>query len=276
MSAPENHFPLDLEKGYASGASSAPKPYSPNHIENNLANGNVTKVTSEGNIVYLGDQAFHKHELINAFGGDLNPKLHAPSVHRYANPVPLGLSSFSFCTLVLSLINCQARSVTNPNVLIGSFFFYGGAIELFAGLLCFVVENTFACCVLGAFGGFWLSYGAILSDSFAITSSYSTADELHNALGFFLFGWVLFAFLMWLCTFKSTWAFFLMFFFIWFFILILCIAEFTQSVGLTKAGGVLGVIAALFGFYHTYAGVAEKDNSYFVLRALPMPHAPKV
>src|ERR1700738_4802302 len=42
-----------------------------------------------------------------------------PKPREFGDPAPLGLSAFALTTSVLSLINMQARSVTDPNIAIG-------------------------------------------------------------------------------------------------------------------------------------------------------------
>jgi uncharacterized protein len=70
-----------------------------------------------------------------AFGGEFQPGLYRPTTHRkFANPAPLGLSAFALTTFVLSLINVQTRGVTEPNIIVGLAFAYGGLIQLLAGM----------------------------------------------------------------------------------------------------------------------------------------------
>lgn len=57
----------------------------------------------------------------------------APS-KSIANPAPLGLSAFALTTMVLSLINMQARGVTAPHLVVASAFGYGGLVQLLAGM----------------------------------------------------------------------------------------------------------------------------------------------
>lgn len=70
-----------------------------------------------------------------AFGGELQPGLYKPTTERkFANPAPLGLSAFALTTFVLSLINVQAKNVTEPNIVLALAFGYGGLVQLLAGM----------------------------------------------------------------------------------------------------------------------------------------------
>lgn len=273
-------LPDDLEKGtmyHHSNVSSTEDEPRPETSEYGTG-ASIRKITTSnnGDIVYLGDQAFHRNELMNAFAGDLNPGVHTSPHRPMGNPVPVGLSGFAICCFVVSLINCQARGVTNAKIIAASALFFGGIIETVAGFWCLLIENTFAATVLGAYGGFWLGFGGILLDSFGIASSYSSDQEYRNALAFYLTAWVIFSFMMWLCTFKATWPFFIVFLFVWVFILLLAIGYFINSTPLIKAGGVVGVLASLNAFYIIFAAVADETNSYITIKATPMPHAPRV
>lgn len=69
------------------------------------------------------------------FGGEMQPGLYKPVTDRkIANPAPLGLSSFALTTFVLSLINMQTLDITEPNIVVGLAFGYGGLVQLCAGM----------------------------------------------------------------------------------------------------------------------------------------------
>src|ERR1700761_481881 len=70
-----------------------------------------------------------------AFGGEFQPGLYKPIADRkIANPAPLGLCGFALTTFVLSLINVGTQGITEPNIVIGAAFAYGGLCQLLAGM----------------------------------------------------------------------------------------------------------------------------------------------
>lgn len=85
--------------------------------------------------------------LLPAFGGSFNPGTYSPGQQRkFANPAPLGLSAFALTTFVLSLINLGTRGVTEPNIIIGAAFAYGGLVQLLAGMwLVGMLSKTARC-----------------------------------------------------------------------------------------------------------------------------------
>lgn len=237
--------------------------------------GEIGKIYTTGDnneYVYIGRQKFLKSDLYEAFGGTLNPGLAPAPVHKFANPAPLGLSAFALTTFVLSMFNAKAQGVVVPNVVVGLAMFYGGLVQLIAGIWEIALENTFGACALCSYGGFWLSFAAINIPWFGIRAAYEAKpSDLHNALGFYLLGWSIFTYGLTMCTLKSTIAFFLLFFLLALVFLLLSIGEFAEHVGCTRAGGVIGVVVAFIAWYNAYAGVASRQNSYVVAHPFPLP-----
>lgn len=130
--------------------------------------------------------------------GDLNPGMHADiaAQRQFANPAPLGLGAFALTTFVLSLINVKANNVTEPNLVIALALGYGGLIQLLAGMWEMAVGNTFGATALSSYGGFWISFGIVLTPAFNIPASYvnaTTGASTFNAVfALYLWGWFVF------------------------------------------------------------------------------------
>lgn len=244
------------------------------HLMHHLMPVTLIQMTKTGEYVIIGNRKFRTLELQQAFGGTLNPGL-APYKHYEVNPAPLGLAAFAFLTFCLSLYNAQAMGIKVPNVVIGAACFYGGAAQFLAGCWEFYTGNTFGLTALCSYGAFWLSYAAILVPAFGISgpkSGYADApDQLLNAIGFYLIGWALVTYMLALVTIRSTLAFFLLFLFLAITFTLLGAGELTGKVGVTRAGGVMGVITAIVGWYNAWAGVVTRTNSYITQRPIPMP-----
>ncbi|KAA1117928.1 hypothetical protein PGT21_027457 [Puccinia graminis f. sp. tritici] len=112
-------------------------------------------------------------------------------LRKFANPGPLGLSSFATTTFLLSLFNVQTRGIHTENLIVSMAFAYGGIVQVLAGMWEFACGNTFGATAFSSYGGFWISFGLILSPSSGILAAYATKkDELESALGLYLFSWV--------------------------------------------------------------------------------------
>lgn len=217
-----------------------------------------------------------------AFEGEFQPGLYRAPQRKFANPAPLGLSCFALTTFILSLINVQARGVNEPNIVIAAAFAYGGVVQLLAGMWEMAVGNTFGATALSSYGGFWISFALILTPSLGIVETLEKTDkhQFYNSMGFFLLAWAIFTAILTACTVKSTLAFFLLFFLLDVAFFCLAAGYFTAgakgpTVGAIKAGGVLGIMAALLAWYNALAGIADSSNSFFVVPVLHFPWSEK-
>jgi len=220
---------------------------------------------------------------MSAFGGEFQPGLYRAPKKNLGNPAPLGLSAFALTTFILSLINLKTKNVAAPNLVLAAAYGYGGLVQLLAGMWEMAVGNTFGATALSSYGGFWISFAIILTPGgFEIATSLggeSSTNFLYS-FGFYLMGWFIFTFLLVLCTLRSTVMFFLLFFTLDLAFLCLGIGYLdldngAPRVGAIKAGGVFGLLAAFLAWYNAFAGIADSSNSFFVVPVLHFPWSDK-
>lgn len=244
----------------------------------------IQKITTSGannEIIHIGETRVHREEFMAAFGGYFNPGLrHAPS-RKMANVSALGLFAFSLTTLTLGLLLLETRGVAVPNVICGLALFYGGAVQVIAGIFEIFVENTFGMVTFCSYGCFWISYAAILMDGqFGIASAYNEADPsgqmFNHAVGIFLIGWLVFTTLLLMCTVRSTVAMFSVVLALELTILMLIAGYFSGSAKCHRAGGAFCVVTGILGFFNAFAGLATKENSYISVKPLYMPGAHRI
>ena len=77
-----------------------------------------------------------------------------------ADPAPLGLAAFALTTFVLSGHNA---SFIPDAVWIGLALFYGGLVQLLAGMWEFRNRNVFGSTAFSTYGGFWMSLGIFVA-----------------------------------------------------------------------------------------------------------------
>jgi uncharacterized protein len=181
-----------------------------------------------------------------------------------ANPAPLGLSAFALTTFVLSSFN--AGLISAPNIVLGLAFFYGGLVQLIAGIQEFKTGNTFGATAFCSYGGFWLAIGVTFTPAFAVLTAYKPTT-LGPALGFFLLGWTIFTILMTLGTLRSNVALITVFVLLSLTFLLLALGAF--GAGTTVLGGWLGIITALAAWYTALAGLLASGKNMFSLPVGP-------
>ncbi|KAM0707635.1 hypothetical protein Q7P35_004281 [Cladosporium inversicolor] len=234
---------------------------------------------------YGGNPLAHIHSTdsarLPAFGGAAQPGLYKPPKTQIANPAPLGLAGFALTTFLLSCVNLGVRGLSAPTIVIAPALVYGGFIQLLAGMWEIAVGNVFGGTALSSYGGFWIGLAIILiPGGFEVEEAYGGATfDFYSAFAFYIFAWFIFTFLLWLVTLKSTLAFSSLFAMVWIAFIFLGAAYLDApntadghpNVGLTRAGGVFGMIAAFIAWYNMLAGIMEPSNSFF---AVPVVHFP--
>jgi len=184
----------------------------------------------------------------------------APAV---ANPAPLGLSAFALTTFVLSSSNAGfifPKVGAGGAAVIGLAIFYGGLVQLIAGIQEFRAGNTFGATAFCSYGGFWLALGFILLPGSGILASLAADKSVSEGVGVFLLGWTIFTGLMLIATFRLNGALVVVFALLFLTFLSLTIGwlggigtgTFTTWVGI---GGWLGIVTAIAAWYTALAGV---------------------
>jgi len=191
-----------------------------------------------------------------------------------ANPAPLGLGGFALTTFVLSMFNAGVivNIYTPQGIVMGLALFYGGMIQLLAGMWEFKTGNTLGAVAFSSYGGFWMSLAALNIKAFGFLDGYGTdtnaTADINNGLGIYLLAWAIFSFLMVLASHRTTFCLCFLFFVVFLTFMCLSIGKFTDdihSIKWQRAGGSFGIIAALLAWYCAIAAMLTKRNSFFTL-----------
>ena len=180
-----------------------------------------------------------------------------------ADPAPLGLAAFALTTFILSGHNATFI----PDLIwVGLALFYGGLIQLLAGMWEFRNRNVFGATAFSTYGGFWLALGifvtfAVLSKNFAAAIGANKGD-LPNALAWFLLAFAIFNFYMMLWSTRVNAAVFGVFLTLQITEVLLAIGFFLEAHGHANngwvhAGGWVGIVTAAVAWYASAAGVVN-------------------
>lgn len=192
---------------------------------------------------------------------------------KVANPAPLGLSAFALTTFVLSVANAGfLPNKSDALAVVGLALFYGGLVQLLAGMWEFRAGNTFGATAFSSFGAFWLSFGTLLLPIFG---GKAAADLVSStAVGYFLFGWAIFTGIMLIGAVRTTGATALVFALLFVTFLVLAIGKVSGSTTITQIGGYLGILTALAAWYDALAGMlASVSDGRIALPVYPMAQA---
>ena len=162
-----------------------------------------------------------------------------------ADPAPLGLAAFALTTFLLSGHNA---SFIPDGIWVGAALFYGGLIQLLAGMWEFRNRNVFGATAFSTYGGFWLSLGAfvILAETTKLGAGLKGPDVL-NLLAWFLLAFAIFNTYVFL-TLEIT-------------EILLAIGFFRIAHGMSPywlhVGGWAGIVTAGVAWYASAAGVVN-------------------
>jgi hypothetical protein len=185
-----------------------------------------------------------------------------------ADPAPLGLAGFALATFLLS---GHGASFIPDGIWIGPALFYGGVVQLLAGMWEFRNRNVFGATAFASYGGFWLGLGStfVLLDVSKNFAAALAGTNLTSAAAWFFFAFAIFNTYMLLWSLRVSGAVFGVFLALEITEIVLCIAYFNLSHGgstwLLHAGGWCGVVTAAVAWYTSAAGVVNGMASGVVL-----------
>jgi succinate-acetate transporter protein len=176
-----------------------------------------------------------------------------------ADPAPLGLAAFALTTFMLSGHNASFI----PDILwVGLALFYGGLIQLLAGMWEFRNRNVFGSTAFSTYGGFWLALGAfvVLAETTKLGAGLKPAD-IDNGLAWFLLAFAIFNTYMLLWSLRVNIAVMGVFLTLEITEILLVIGFFNLAHGksdyMLHAGGWAGIITAAVAWYTSAAGVVN-------------------
>src|SRR5260370_3964154 len=199
----------------------------------------------------------------------------APAV---ANPAPGGLSAFALTSFVLSASNAGfifPKAGGGGAVVVGLALFYGGLVQVIAGIQEFRAGNTFGATAFCSYGGFWMALGFVLLPPTGILAALTAEKAVASGLTAFLLGWTIFTVMMFLGTFRSSGALMAVFAFLSLTFLRLTIwwwVNASGSDGTTRLeiSVYLGIVTALLAWYTALSGVLAATKA-----PLPLPTFPR-
>jgi len=183
-----------------------------------------------------------------------------PSV---ADPGPLGLAAFALTTFVLSMFNSGILDSRAEPIVFGLALAYGGLAQLLAGMWEFRTGNTFGAVAFTSYGAFWLSFWAFVQ----FYEKSVPADVVGQGVGVYLVAWGFFTTYMFVASTRTTTAIMTVFALLAITFFLLGLGDWTGTDGLSKAGGVVGLVTALAAWYASFAAVV---NSTFARVVLPV------
>ncbi|MBL8929258.1 MAG: acetate uptake transporter [Kineosporiaceae bacterium] len=191
-----------------------------------------------------------------------------PFTARVADPGPLGLACFALTTFVLSCFNAGLLPSTVKAVVLGLALFYGGVVQVIAGIVEYAKGNAFGGTAFCSYGAFWMAYW-YLSTHLSLMAKASPGD-VSRAIGVFLLAWTIFTIYMFVVSFRTNAALVITFGMLTAALIALTIGDLAASPDATLIGGWLGLVTAALAWYASFAGVMNATAGRVVLPVVPL------
>jgi uncharacterized protein len=192
------------------------------------------------------------------------------AINQVADPAPLGLGGFAATTFALSMVNAGWLSGGAVPMVLTLALFYGGALQVLAGMWEFRNNrNTFGAVAFTSYGFFWLTVWWL----FGTALGKVPAGDVNATVGTFLLVWTIFTLYMFVGSLRITRAHTALFGLLLLAFIALMIGGYNGSgagSGLTAIGGYLGILTAIVAWYIAAAVVINSTFKRVVLPLMPV------
>jgi len=193
-----------------------------------------------------------------------------------STPLPLAMGVFGLTTFIIGsifagFIVLGAGAGLIPGVvaslgMLAAVAFFGGLVQLLAGLAELRRDNMLSGTFFTSYGGFLMALGVILAPTLNILSTLLASRALNAALGLFFLAWTIFAAILLLSSLRMPISYIVTLALFFLSYLFLTIGELARgSAPLLIIGGWLGIICGLVALYTSFAGLLGANKSVFHL-----------
>jgi uncharacterized protein len=186
-----------------------------------------------------------------------------------ADPGPVGLAGFAMTTVMLSCVNAGLVGGKVEAAVLPLAFFYGGLVQLLAGMWEFRKANTFGALAFSSYGAFWLSFAALVK----LAVPGLPAADATSAVALYLLLWTIFTAYMTIAALRTTVAILLVFIVLTITFALLTAAKYSGSAVLGSAGGWAGIVDGALAWYASFAAVTNSTFKKTVLPVVPLARA---
>lgn len=173
-----------------------------------------------------------------------------------ADPVPVGIAGFGMTTFALSCVNAGffGGTASTPMVL-GLALFYGGLVQLLAGMWAFRKGETFAAVAFCSYGGgFWPSYFFLVW----FIAPKLPASVAGDAIGLYLLCWLIFTAYMTIAALRTNVAVLCVFVTLTATYLLLVLAELGKATStILPIAGYVGITCGVAAWYVAFSHVVN-------------------
>ena len=170
------------------------------------------------------------------------------------NPAPLGLIAFGLTTALLQVKHTRLGGESKEdldgvdNLVLGFGMFFGGLLQIIAGVSEIKRNNIFGYTAFCLYGGFWMSVGTVEIVMLLANGSPSVNPKASQGM-LFMVG--VYTYMLWVLTFKLNMTICSLFFLLGTTCILLSFGVRNETVD--KAGGYFGVLTSITAFWLAFA-----------------------
>lgn len=186
-----------------------------------------------------------------------------------ADPVPVGIAGFAMTTFILSCINAGFFGGTSATpMVLGLAIFYGGLVQLLAGMWALRRGETFVAVAFCSYGGgFWLSYFFLVY----FIAPHLAPSVAGNAVGLYLLGWLIFTAYMTIAALRTSVPVLVVFLTLTATYLLLTLANLgVATSSLLPIGGYVGITCGVAAWYVAFAHVTNASFGRELIPTWPL------
>jgi len=176
--------------------------------------------------------------------------------------VPLGLLGYGMSTVLLSLANAGVYPLAT--MVLAMAVLFGGLAQTLVALMAFRRGDTFGVTAFGGYSFLWLTFAFLLIGQ---AHGWWPVENSSTAIGWYLFLWSLFTLGLLIGSLVAPRVLSLVLALTFVLLLLLAIANWAGSSGLTKLGGWEGVVTGASAIYLAFAFML---NEMFGRTVLPV------
>lgn len=170
------------------------------------------------------------------------------SEEQKTNPAVLGLLGYGMTTVLLSLSNAGVFEL--GTMVLSMAIFFGGTAQAIVALMSFRKGDTFGLTAFGGYAFLWLSLAFLMIGE---NVGWATVANSGNAMGWYLFIWGIFSFLLMIASIKVSYMLNIVLNLTWILLMILAVGYWTGNATITTIGGWEGVLTGASAIYLAFA-----------------------
>lgn len=192
----------------------------------------------------------------------------------YGNPAALGLAAFATTLFVSSVFYTGMLNDTVIGIALPLALFYGGIVEILAGMWEYAVANTFGATAFISYGAFFLSWAAYIQYVVPVFNANNLGGhDVDMALGVYLLAWFVFTGYMLIGSLKVSRAIFGLFLLLELTLLLAFVSYFAQSIRCRRSAAWVGIFTAGLAWYASAATVINASWRQNLVPTIPYVHA---